>query len=59
MGGAAGLLAEVCVLKGMDMCDMLMCARGESVISVYGVGVVALEGLEPESRRRDWEDGEE
>ena len=59
MGGAAGLLAEVLVLEGMTMRDVLTRTRGKGMVSVSGVGVVAFEGTELEGRRGDWEDGEE
>ena len=59
MGGALQLLAEVLVLKGMTMRDVLTRTRGKGMVSVSGVGVVASEGREPEGRGRDWEDGEE
>ena len=44
MGGATGLLAEVCVLEGMTMCDVLTRTRGKGMVSVSGVGVGAFEG---------------
>ena len=59
MGGAAGLLAEVLVLEGMDMCDVLTRTRGKGMVSISGVGVGTDEGREPEGWGRDWEDWEE
>ena len=59
MGGAVGLLAEVLVLEGMTMHDMLMRTRGKVMVSVSGVGVGTSEGRESEGGRRDWEDWEE
>ena len=59
MGGAAGLLAEVLVFKGMTIHDVLTRTRGKGMVSVSGVGVMAFEGREPEGWGRDWEDGEE
>ena len=59
MGWATGLLAEVLVLKGMIMRDVLTRTRGEDMVSVSGVGVGASEGREPEGWGRDWEDREE
>ena len=44
MGGATGLLAEVLVLKGMTMRDMLTRTRGKGMVSVSGVGVGLSEG---------------
>ena len=44
MGGAVGLLAEVLVLKGMTMCDVLMRTRGKGMVSISGVGVGSPEG---------------
>ena len=54
-----GLLAEVRVLEGMTMRDVLTRTRGEGMISVSGVGVGSSEGREPEGWTRDWEAGEE
>ena len=59
MGGAAGLLAEVLVLEGMTMRDVLTRTRGKGMVSVSGVGVGTFEGREPEGWGRDWEDWEE
>ena len=59
MGGATGLLAEVLVLEGMDMRDVLTRTRGEVMVSVSGVGVGSPEGREPEGWAGDWEDWEE
>jgi len=59
MSGALGLLAEVLVLEGMTMRDVLTRTRGERVVSVSGVGVGTSEGREPEGWGRDWEDWEE
>ena len=54
-----GLLAEVLVVKGMGMRDMLALAREEVMVRVCSVGVGTPEGLEPKGGWRDWEDGEE
>ena len=59
MGGAAGLLAEVLMLEGMTMRDVLTRTRGKGVVGVSGVGVGTPEGREPEGWTRDWEVGEE
>ena len=59
MGGAAGLLAEVLVLEGMTMRDVLTRTRGKGMVSVSGVGVGASESCEPEGWGRDWEDWKE
>ena len=44
MGGATGLLAEVLMLEGMAMHDVLTRTRGKGMVSVSGVGVGAFEG---------------
>ena len=44
MGGATGLLAEVLMLEGMSMRDVLTRTRGEDMVSVSGVGVGSFEG---------------
>ena len=59
MGGATGLLAEVRMLEGMTMRDVLTRTRGEGLIGVSGVGVGSYEGRKPEGWTRDWEVGEE
>ena len=59
MGGAAGLLAEVLVLEGMTMRDVLTRTRGKGMVSVSGIGVGASEGRKSEGWGRDWEDWEE
>ena len=59
MGGAIGLLAEVLVLEGMAMHDVLTRTRGKGMVSISGVGVGTFERTELEGGGRDWEDGEE
>ena len=59
MGGATELLAEVLMLEGMSMRDVLTRTRGEGMIGVSGVGVGPSEGREPEGWTRDWKVGEE
>jgi len=59
MGRAPGLLAEVLVLEGMTMRDVLTRTRGKGVVGVSGVGVGSFEGHEPEGWTRDREVGEE
>jgi hypothetical protein len=44
IGWAAGLLAEVLVLEGMAMRDVLMRTRGELMVSVSSVGVGVSKG---------------
>ena len=53
IGRAARLLAEVLVLKGVNMHNVLTFAGDEVVICVCGVEVPMPEGAEPEGRRRD------
>jgi len=59
MGGATGLLAEVLVLEGMTMRDVLARTRGKGMVGVSGIGVGTSEGRESEGRWWDWEDWEE
>ena len=53
MRRAARLLAEACMLKGVDIGDVLVFAGNEVIVYIHSVGVPILEGLEPEGERSD------